>query len=99
MSYNVTFDTEDIASKAAAIQAAAGEIETQLTQLGGQMAALAETYTGPGASAFQEVYGQWKVTAAQMKEELGEIGIALGNTGQARGDVEQQIASQWTSAL
>jgi early secretory antigenic target protein ESAT-6 len=99
MSYNVTFDTEDIANKAAAIQTAAGEIETQLTQLTIQMGALAETYTGAGASAFQEVYAQWKITAAQMKEELGEIGVALGNTGQARGDVEQQIAGQWASAL
>ena len=99
MSYNVTFDTEDIANKAAAIQTTAGEIENQLAQLTTQMAALAETYTGAGASAFQQVYEQWKTTAAQMKEELGEIGIALGNTGQARGDVEQQIASQWAQSL
>ena len=95
----VTFNTEDIAAKAASIQTTAGEIETMLGTLTGQMSALAETYTGPGAAAFQEVYAQWKMTAAQMKEELGEIGIALGNTGQARGDVEQQIAGQWASAL
>ncbi len=99
MSYSVTFDTEDIANKAAAIQATAGELESQLAQLTSQMSALAETYTGAGASAFQEVYAQWKTTAAQMKEELGEIGVALRNTGQTRGDVEQQIAGQWASAL
>ncbi len=99
MSYDVTFRTDDITSKASAIQATAGEIEGLLGQLSSQMAALAETYTGAGANAFQEVYAQWKATAAQMEEELGEIGVALGTTGQARADVEQQIASQWSSAL
>jgi WXG100 family type VII secretion target len=95
----VTFNTEDIATKAASIQTTAGEIETMLGTLTGQMSALAETYTGPGAAAFQEVYAQWQQTQGQIKEELAEIGTALRNTGQVREEVEGQIAGQWSSAL
>ena len=98
MSYTVTFDTGDIAEKAAAIQTTAGEIESLLGTLTGQMSALAETYTGPGAAAFQEVYARWQQTQGQIKEELAEIGVALRNTGQVREDVEGQIASQWQAA-
>jgi WXG100 family type VII secretion target len=99
MSISVTFDTGDIAAKAAAIQATATEIEGLLGQLTTQMGALAETYTGPGAAAFQEVYAKWQQSQGQIKEELAEIGVALNNTGQARGDVESQIAGQWAAAL
>jgi WXG100 family type VII secretion target len=98
MSYSVTFDTGDIADKASAIQTTAAEIEGLLGTLTSQMAALAETYTGPGATAFQEVYAQWQQTQGQIKEELAEIGIALRNTGQVRVDLEGQIASQWQAA-
>jgi early secretory antigenic target protein ESAT-6 len=99
MTYDVTFNTDIIAQKAGAIQTTAGQIEELLGQLNGQMADLEQSYTGAGAAAFQAVYAKWRTTAAQMKEELGQIGAGLSSTGQARGDAEQQIASTWTSAL
>jgi WXG100 family type VII secretion target len=99
MSEPVVFDPEDIATRARTIQTTAGEIETQMAQLTNDMAAFADTYRGLGANAFQEVYAQWKQTQVQIKEELSEIGVALQNTGQARADVEGQIAGQWASAI
>ncbi len=99
MSYNVTFETGEIAAKAAAINQTAGEIDSLLATLTSQMADLAASYTGPAAAAFQEVYARWQTTQFQIKEELGEIGIALGNTGQAREEQEESLRGQWASAL
>jgi WXG100 family type VII secretion target len=99
MPLNVIFDTDDIAARAAKIQSTAAEIETQLGLLTQEMAAFADTYRGAGANAFQDVYAKWQQTQSQIKEELSEIGAALGKTGQVREQVESQIAGQWAAAL
>jgi len=99
MALNVIFDTDDIAAKAAKIQTTASEIETQLNLLTQEISAFAESYQGAGANAFQEVYARWQQTQGQVKEELGEIGSALQQTGQVREQVETEIAGKWTSAL
>jgi WXG100 family type VII secretion target len=96
---NVTFNTDDIAARAAKIQSTASEIETQLGLLTQEMAAFAETYKGAGANAFQEVYAKWQQTQGQIREELAEIGTALQKTGQVREQVETEIAGQWARAL
>jgi WXG100 family type VII secretion target len=96
---NVTFDTDDIAARAAKIESTASEIESQLGLLTQEMTAFAETYRGAGANAFQEVYAKWQQTQGQIREELSEIGTALRKTGQVREQVETEIAGQWSSAL
>jgi WXG100 family type VII secretion target len=99
MALNVTFDTDDIAARAAKIQSTAVEIESQLGLLTQEMAAFAETYRGAGANAFQEVYARWQQTQGQIQEELAEIGTALQRTGQVREQVESEIAGKWAAAL
>ena len=99
MALNVTFDTDDIATRAAKIESTASEIESQLGLLTQEMTAFAETYRGAGANAFQEVYAKWQQTQGQIREELSEIGTALRKTGQVREQVETEIAGQWSSAL
>jgi WXG100 family type VII secretion target len=99
MALDVTFDTDDIATKAAKIQSTAAEIEAQLGLLTQEMAAFAETYRGAGANAFQEVFAKWQQTQGQIKEELTEIGTALQQTGQVREQVETEIAGKWAAAL
>ncbi len=99
MALNVIFDTDDIATRAARIQSTASEIEAQLGQLTQDMSAFAETYKGPGANAFQEVYAKWQRMQGQIKEELAEIGVALQKTGQVREQVETEIAGQWAAGL
>lgn len=95
----VIFDGEDINAKAAAIQSTAGELETLLGQLTSMMASFADTYQGPGANAFQEVYQRWQQDQSRIHADLTDIGTALQNTGTIREDVERQIAGQWASAL
>jgi WXG100 family type VII secretion target len=97
MAYTVKFDTGDIAAKAQAAMSTADEIETLLNTLNGQMADLAQSYTGTAADAFQSVYQHWQVTQANIKEELNEISAGLRNTGQARDDQESSLTSQWQS--
>ncbi len=99
MGYTVTFDTGDIAAKAQAARTTADEIEQLLNTLNGQMQALAESYTGAAASAFQEVYLRWQTTQVQIKGELADISTGLANTGTARDDQESSLTSQWRSAL
>jgi WXG100 family type VII secretion target len=99
MALNVLFDTDDIAARAARMQSTASEIETQLSLLTQEMAVFADTYAGPGANAFQEMYAMWHQMQARIKEELYEISTALQKTGQVREEVEIEIAGKWSSAL
>jgi|SRR5215472_4038381 len=99
MPSNVLVDFEDIAARAARIESTASEIESLLGLLTRDMAAFADTYQGPGADAFQEVYNKWKLTQGQVHQELAEIGAALRATGQVRQQVETEIANKWAAAL
>lgn len=96
MPYNVTVSTGDVADKAAAIQREASDLETRLAMLTSAMADLASTWTGPAASAFQNVYENWKGTAQQTKQALDELGASLRNAGTQYDDNENALRSQWT---
>lgn len=79
--YQLKVSTDDVAAKASAIQTKATYLEEQVAELSSMMAALAETWTGTAASAFQDLYATWKGQATQIQVALADVSRALNNAG------------------
>jgi 6 kDa early secretory antigenic target len=86
--YTIKVSTDDVAAKASAVAREVAELESQLGVLSSDMRALAETWTGQAASAFQTLYTGWNKQAAQIQQSLNEIGVSLKGAGSKYADTE-----------
>jgi len=91
--YQLKVSTDDVAAKASAVRSQATELESQVAALTSQMAALADTWTGTAASAFQELYAQWRGQAGQIQQSLADISTSLNSAGTNYAEVEAANAS------
>lgn len=81
-------DSEAVVTATAAIRAASGRIQGEVSGLLGQLTALQNTWTGQASVGFQAVVGDWRATQAKVEESLALISAALGQAGQSYAEVE-----------
>jgi WXG100 family type VII secretion target len=88
MGYSIKVSTDDVAAKASAVARQVSELESQLATLTGDMSALAATWNGRAADAFQTLYQGWNKQAGQIQQSLNDIGISLKGAGSRYADTE-----------
>jgi early secretory antigenic target protein ESAT-6 len=86
--YTIKVATDDVQSKASAVASEVAELEAQLAKLSSDMRALADTWTGQAATAFQSLYANWGKQATAIQHSLNEIGLSLKGAGSKYADAE-----------
>lgn len=81
-------DSEAVIGAHGAIQNTIGRLQAEVGNLHGQLANLEGSWSGPAASAFQAVVGEWKATEQRVEQNLAGINQALGRAGQQYADIE-----------
>lgn len=90
-------DSEAVAAATGNVRAAVSRIQSEVSGLHGQLVNLQSSWTGPAASAFQGVVGDWKATQQRVEQSLAEISAALGQAAQLYADAEAQNARLFLS--
>jgi early secretory antigenic target protein ESAT-6 len=85
-------DSEAVAAATGNVRAAVGRIQAEVSGLHGQLVNLQSSWTGPAASAFQGVVGEWRATQQRVEENLAAINASLARAGQLYSDAEEQNA-------
>jgi WXG100 family type VII secretion target len=85
-------DSEAVAAATSNVRAAVSRIQAEVSGLHGQLVNLQSSWSGPAASAFQGVVGDWKATQQRVEESLGAINAGLAQAGRIYADVEEQNA-------
>jgi WXG100 family type VII secretion target len=92
---------DGLADAGAQLNARASEIVDELNTLIGQLAPLAETWTGPAASYYGPLQDEWNVAANGLFGPdgiLGEIANAMNVTWNNYADAEWANVSTWQGA-
>ncbi|MCP2260204.1 early secretory antigenic target ESAT-6 [Streptoalloteichus tenebrarius] len=77
------------------ISSTANKIEGQLESLKSRLQPLVSTWEGDAAAAYNEHQRKWDEAAADLKQVLNQIGIAVGHALEQYQDAERKNASRW----
>lgn len=86
-----TFHVDSAAVTAAATHARStiARIQTDVASLHAQLTGLGASWSGPAATAFQDVVARWRTTQNRIESELTSLNEALGVAGRQYADMEQ----------
>ena len=90
-----TVDSEEVQTKAAAVQATVGRVQSETSALRAQLADLQRSWTGTAAAAFQGSADQWRTVQAQVDEALQMLGQSLSAAGTGYAEAERAAASMF----
>lgn len=85
-------DSEAVLGATSAATATIGRIQAEVGSLHGQLTNLQGSWTGPAATAFQTLVGEWKGMEQRVEEVLGAMSHALGQAGQQYAEIEASNA-------
>jgi early secretory antigenic target protein ESAT-6 len=85
-------DSEAVVAATGNVRAAVSRIQAEVSGLHGQLVNLQSSWTGPAASAFQGVVGEWKATQQRVEESLAALNAGLSRAGQLYTDAEESNA-------
>jgi len=90
-------DSEAVVAATGNVRAAVSRIQAEVSGLHGQLVNLQSSWSGPAASAFQGVVGDWKATQQRVEESLAAINTGLTQAGRIYAEVEEQNARLFLS--
>ena len=82
-------DSERIHAANSTIQATIQRLQTEVTNLHGQLGGLQESWQGVAATSFQELIFRWWTSADALEQNLGQIGQALSMAASQYQEIEQ----------
>ena len=91
----VVVNAQVLGEGASDTEALAGQIEQQLSDLGGYLAPLVASWTGEASSDYQALQQRWDTTADDLHAVLREIAGALRTASQNYVAGEHRNASMW----
>lgn len=90
-----TVDSEDVQTKAAAIQTTVGRVQSETGALLGQLGDLQRSWTGQAAAAFQTSADNWRAIQARVDEALAALGASLAAAGASYAEAEQSAMAMF----
>lgn len=85
--------SEDLMSVSSSLQSGAGEIDSRLKSMQGQVQSLIESgWQGAASTQFGSLYQEWNQGAAQLNQALEGISQLLSNASRTYAETEQAIA-------
>lgn len=85
----------EVQSRSAKLSSGAGQLETQISELSGQIESLRPSFVGASAESFQALYAEWRQHALGMQRALGAIGTQLKATGVRFADEDARGAADF----
>ena len=85
-------DSEAVVAATANVRATIARIQGEVSALHAQLVDLQSSWTGPAATAFHGVVGEWRATQQRVEENLAALNAALAQAGQHYAQVEEQNA-------
>jgi len=85
---NYRVDSAQVAQAAAAVQASATTISGEVDRMMRQLIDLQNSWQGQGATAFQQVVGDWRTTQERVRAVLSDIEQALAAAGRNYAEAE-----------
>ncbi|MEY4990216.1 MAG: hypothetical protein RIS08_442 [Actinomycetota bacterium] len=82
-------DSERIHAANSTIQATIQRLQTEVTNLHGQLGGLQESWQGVAATSFQELIFRWRTSADALEQNLVQIGQALSMAASQYQEIEQ----------
>lgn len=84
-----TVDSERIHAANSTIQVTIQRLQSEVTNLHGQLGALQDSWQGAAATSFQELILRWRTSADGLEQSLGQIGQALSMAASQYQEIEQ----------
>ena len=84
-----TVDSERIHAANSTIQATIQRLQSEVTNLHGQLGGLQESWQGVASNSFQELIFRWRISADALEQNLGQIGQALSMAASQYQEIEQ----------
>jgi WXG100 family type VII secretion target len=84
-----TVDSERIHAANSTIQATIQRLQSEVTNLHGQLGGLQESWQGVAANSFQELIFRWRISADALEQNLAQIGQALSMAASQYQEIEQ----------
>jgi early secretory antigenic target protein ESAT-6 len=81
-------DSDQVMAANAAIQNTISRISSEADTLLAQLQNLQSSWTGVAANSFQDLVIRWRVTAATVDTQLGELGSALAIAAAQYSEIE-----------
>lgn len=84
-----TVDSDRIHAANSTIQATIQRLQSEVSNLHGQLGGLQDSWQGAASSSFQELMLRWRASADALEQNLGQIGQALGMAANQYQEIEQ----------
>lgn len=95
MSSSISVTPEQLAQISAQLTSGAGEVESILSQLAGQVAPLQGDWVGQAQTRFEALWNEWQTSARNLHEALAGIAQLTQQAATAYETNEQNIAASF----
>ena len=85
-------DSDAVLTSVSGARGTIARIQGEVSGLTADLGALQGAWTGPAATAFQSLLGEWTTTQRQVEQMLASIAEALGSAGTHYAEIEQANA-------
>ncbi len=79
------------------IISSSNNITNRLSELDGDLAPMAASWTGQAATFYQDTQLKWDTAAAELADVLRQIGAAVNTAADNYAATEQRVGSSWGS--